>query len=225
MAFGEPYTAKALFRESKAIHNTVTCSNSDEIAGSMAGWERADAICERTNHEAMNKLITIKRISGERGITIIELLIGMAVMGVMSAIVVPALTGFLRTSNDRSLGADRGSLQSAVDGYRTSNSRLLPIHVVQGDTVTNKTIDINLCLPPEATFLNTASPKNNCVISMVALANGGFIANAAVIPSVSSDNLPGSAGSYTWVILSNGDVASFLQSTGEKVTSTNGVYP
>ncbi len=171
------------------------------------------------------KRLTSKVTSGERGITIIELLIGMAVMGVMSAIVVPALTGFLRASNDKSLNSDRGSIQSAVDGYRTSNSRLLPIHIYQGDTVTNKAIDINLCLQPEATALNTASPKNNCIISMVALANGGFLANASVIPSVSSDNLPGSVGSYTWVILSNGDVASFLQNTGAKVTSTDGVYP
>lgn len=146
-------------------------------------------------------------------------------MGVMSSIVVPALTGFLRASNDKSLGSDRGSIQSAVDGYRTSNSRLLPIFVYQGDTVTDKAIDINLCLPPEATALNTASPKNSCVISTIALANGGFLSDSLVIASTSSDNVPGGQGSYTWVILSNGDIASFLQSTGARATSTNGIYP
>lgn len=167
----------------------------------------------------------IKHIPGERGVTLIEMLIALAVFGVMSAMVVPALTGFLRTSNDRSLNSDKGSIQSAVDGYRTANSRLLPIHVYQGDTVTNQAITINLCLPPEATALNTSSPKNNCIISMAALATGGFVSNSFAIASASSDNVSGGQGSYTWVILSDGNVASFLKSTGERATITNGIYP
>lgn len=167
----------------------------------------------------------IKRISDDRGMTLIEILIALAVFGVMSAIVVPALTGFLRTSNDRSLNSDRGTVQSAVNGYRTSNSRLLPINVYQGDTVTNQAITINLCPAPEATVLNTSSPENNCIINMTALAVGGFLSDRLVIKSASSDNVSGGQGHYTWIIMSNGDVASFLKSTGERATSTNGVYP
>jgi prepilin-type N-terminal cleavage/methylation domain-containing protein len=56
---------------------------------------------------------------GRRGFTLIEIIIVMAVLGVLAAVVVPNVGGFVTRGKDRSFEADRRMLQSAVDAWRT----------------------------------------------------------------------------------------------------------
>jgi len=59
---------------------------------------------------------------GEKGFTLIEIIIVLAVMAVLAAVVVPNVTGFLGRGKERSWNADQGILQAAVDSWRTDIS-------------------------------------------------------------------------------------------------------
>lgn len=166
----------------------------------------------------------MKLLKKQGGVTIIEMLIVVAVIGILAAIAVPNLTGFLGTSKDQSWTSDKGSLQSAVDGYRSANSNLLPIKTETGDTVTTASSKINLCLATSATAMNTTVPKNNCAIDITALVTGGFLSSNSSVASASSDNVTGGSGSYTWVILANGEVTGFNKAANT-LGFTTGIYP
>lgn len=56
---------------------------------------------------------------GEKGFTLIEIIIVLAVLGVLAAVVVPNVSGFLGRGKERGWNSDRDTLQAAVDSYRT----------------------------------------------------------------------------------------------------------
>ncbi len=166
----------------------------------------------------------MKLLKKQGGVTIIEMLIVVAVIGILAAIAVPNLTGFLGTSKDQSWESDKGSLQSAVDGYRSANSNLIPIKTVTGDTVTTASSKINLCTATSATALATSVPKNNCAIDISALVTGGFLSSVTSVASASTDNESTATGSYTWILMANGEVTGFNKTANTKGL-TAGVYP
>ncbi len=150
------------------------------------------------------------------------MLIVVAVIGILAAIAVPNLTGFLSTSKDEGIKSDKSSLQSAVDGYRSANPNKIPVKVEVGDTVTTSAVGITNCLVNSSVALRISSPKNNCFIDLDALATGGFLSSATSVKSASSDNTVGGAGLYSWVIMSNGEITAFEKATGLKVVILNG---
>ena len=114
------------------------------------------------------------RQQSQAGVTIIEMLIVVAVIGVLSGIVVPSLTGFLSTSERNAIASDKGSLQSALDGYRSANANKIPILIETGETTTTEATRITACFRTSAGGLRVTPPKNNCFIDLAALAKGGF---------------------------------------------------
>lgn len=164
------------------------------------------------------------KLKKQEGVTIIEIVLVVAVIGILAAIAVPNLTGFLGTSKDQSWTSDKSSLQSAVDRYRSANLKLIPIKVETGDTVTTASSKISLCLATSATAMNTTVPKNNCAIDVAALVTGGFLPSATSVKSASSDNVTIGTGSYTWVILGNGEVTGFNRAANT-LGFTTGIYP
>ena len=56
---------------------------------------------------------------GSRGFTLIEIIIVLAVIGVLAAIAIPNVTGFLSQGKHSAFDADQRILQAAVDGWRT----------------------------------------------------------------------------------------------------------
>ena len=118
-----------------------------------------------------------KRIRGERGFTLVELLVVMAVMAVLIAIVIPNLTGFLGMGKSRSYEADRRTIQAAVDAYFTDEDH------------PNTWPSVASSAPYTITF--------------------GYLTGENLLretPKSSGDATP--AGSYTWLIDSNGIVTT-----------------
>ena len=150
------------------------------------------------------------------------MLIVVAVIGILAAIAVPSLTGFLSTSKEESVKSDKGSLQSAVDGYRSANSNLIPIKVEVGDTATTSAVNITSCLPNSAGSLRTSPPKNNCFLDLAALATGGFLSSAESVTSASVDNGENNTGLYSWVLMTNGEVTAYEKATGLRVIILGG---
>ncbi|MSQ13788.1 MAG: prepilin-type N-terminal cleavage/methylation domain-containing protein [Dehalococcoidia bacterium] len=86
---------------------------------------------------------------GQRGLSLIELAVIMAIMGVLAAIVVPNVGGFFvggffSAGQSQSYIGDQQTLQTAVNGFRTDSSN-----------VGNKN-------PTEANFKSKADATKNC---------------------------------------------------------------
>jgi prepilin-type N-terminal cleavage/methylation domain-containing protein len=134
----------------------------------------------------------------EGGFTLIEILIVLAVLGILMAVVVPNLTGFLGRGKDRAYESDRRVLQAAVDAYYT-------------DTLARPGT------PKYPTGNGTGGAAGtNTYINMTQLVQGKYLRD--VPQSASSDNPGGSGGSYSWYVDSNGLVQSVP-------TYVSGVYP
>ncbi len=133
------------------------------------------------------------------GFTLVEILIVLAVLGILAAVVVPNLTGFLGRGKDRSYTADQNTLQSAVNAYYT-DTLARPGKGAKYPTVNG----------------SGGTAGSNTYVNMTHLVSGNYL--TSVPTSSSTDNPGGSAGTYSWYVDANGLVQS-------SPTYVSGVYP
>jgi len=181
---------------------------------------------------------------GEKGFTLIEIIIVLAVMAVLAAVVVPNVTGFLGRGKERSWNADQGILQAAVDSWRTDIGNRVgnpwptigALNAGIGGTIGDPADGGT----PDGDFVDAAD--TNSFIDIAALATGNYIKGADAVKSalkdatnIGSTNTNDPSGSYAWYIDSNGVVQSWYPAddtlgtsvdidTGEKGFQTD-IYP
>ena len=66
----------------------------------------------------MNRLRQI--LKGERGFTLVEMIVVIAIMGVMTAVAVPVVTNNLSKSKERAYAQDLAMIQTSIDSYFTA---------------------------------------------------------------------------------------------------------
>jgi len=134
----------------------------------------------------------------EGGFTLIEILVVLAVLGIMAAVVVPNMTGFLGRGKDRAYETDRRVLQASVDAYYT-------------DTLARPGT------PKYPTGNGSGgSAGTNTYINASHLVSGKYLREAP--QSAGSNNGASGSGSYSWYVDADGLVQS-------APAYASGVYP
>ena len=70
----------------------------------------------------MMKAIWKRRASDERGFTLVEMLVVIAILGILAAVAVFALGGTSSTSKEAACKTDRQTVQAAADAYAADNN-------------------------------------------------------------------------------------------------------
>lgn len=152
----------------------------------------------------------------QQGVTLIELLITLSVLGVLAAIVVPSLSGFSDRGKSRAYDSDRNTLQVAVDGWRTDvtlrDTRPWPILV--GSTSCLGAVNL--------ADGSLTTPGCDPYLDIAALATEDYIKDSASVRSAKTNvnttatNTP--SGQYGWFLDNTGNVNSYPP-------FSEGVYP
>ncbi len=157
---------------------------------------------------------------GEKGFTLVEIIIVLAVMAVLAAVVIPNVTGFLGRGKERGWAADRDILQAAVDSYRTDiNQRagnpwptLGGLIGTPADTAngTANTTDGDYGDVGDNDTIQETGEDLNSFINIAALANGGYLKSDKTVKSanklLNTTANQTVSGSYGWYINSTGVV-------------------
>jgi prepilin-type N-terminal cleavage/methylation domain-containing protein len=167
---------------------------------------------------------------GNKGFTLIEILIVLALLAILAAVVVPNLTGFLTRGGERAYNTDRDTIQTAVDAYKVD-------HVVGGkyqDPI--KGADKSKGGKPQWNDTNgngvrdsgedwktVGGVKTNAYfIKFEELVNKKYLAE--IPQSASRDNKSGLKGSYGWYVDANGKVNAYYYPSVNKY-GYQGIYP
>ena len=140
---------------------------------------------------------------GEKGFTLVEIIIVLAVLAVLAAVVIPNVTGFLGRGKERGWGADRDILQAVVDSYRTDITKRAgnpwpTVGGIKGPLADNAT--------PDGIDIGTEST----VIKLSLLVTDNYIKSSEAVKSFaySTGTETGAdqtvVGSYVWYIDTNG---------------------
>jgi len=141
---------------------------------------------------------------GQRGFTLIEILIVLAVLAVLAAIVVPNVSGFLGRGKARSFESDQRILQAAVDAWRTD------IESRKGGKW--PTVSEGKGALADADTDGVDIGTDSTVLDIAELSSDGYIAGTDVVRSFAysagtetgATNTP--IGSYIWYVNSSGRV-------------------
>jgi prepilin-type N-terminal cleavage/methylation domain-containing protein len=176
---------------------------------------------------------------GEKGFTLVEIIIVLAVMGVLAAVVIPNVSGFLGRGKERSWDADRNILQAAVDSYRTDISKrsgnpwptlgaLIGTPTDSGngsaDTSDGDYTDLG---DEDINYEPTDGEDLNSFIDIGALATEGYLKSNKMVKSADTRlNTTANntiSGSYGWYINTTGIVdAIYWNDTNEDSTVDSG---
>ena len=157
---------------------------------------------------------------GEKGFTLVEIIIVLAVMAVLAAVVIPNVTGFLGRGKERGWAADRDILQAAVDSYRTDiNQRagnpwptLGGLIGTPADTAngTANATDGDYGDVGDKDINQETGEDLNSLIDIAALVNEGYLKNDKTVKSanklLNTTANQTVSGSYGWYINSTGVV-------------------
>lgn len=147
----------------------------------------------------------VKRVLvSEKGFSMVELAVVLAIMSVLAAIAVPNLTGFLSKGAEQSYNADVDALETAVDSYRTeaTGAGYPTLNAVQGTSAGD-------C--PTGDGDSVPSGIDDCPwIDIGQLATDGYLKSDGAVESADStkNETATSSGSYGYYIDQNGEVQS-----------------
>lgn len=155
----------------------------------------------------------------QKGFTLIELIIVLAVMGVLASIVAPSVVGYLGQGKERGWQADQRTLNLAVAGWRGDvTKRASDPWPTIGARSTSDNISGTIGDPVDGNgdgdFMDASD--NNTFIDIKELADENYLDGADAVKSalvaathLGTTNTNSPSGSYAWYIDSKGRVQSW----------------
>ncbi len=152
---------------------------------------------------------------GEKGFTLIEIIIVLAVMGILAAVVVPNVSGYIGRSKERGWEADRNLLQASVDSWRTDISKRTAnpwptLGGLIGTPTDGPVADGDFADVGDKDAIRETGEDLNSFIDIGALATDGYLKSAKTVKSADKRLLTTAtntvSGSYGWFIDSTGVV-------------------
>ena len=167
----------------------------------------------------------------EKGFTLIEILIAIALLGILSAVVIPNVTGYLSKGEEQAFKSDVASVQAAVDNYygdptnrgasgANKGKKLYPLKGTEAEKVSGGTI-----LSTDGLVWTTATVGFLIDFTKLVGTSGNYL--KSVPASVAVDNGTSYTGSYAYYVDTNGKVGT--KWTGDRTNAANaqvaGIYP
>ncbi len=172
---------------------------------------------------------------GEKGFTLIEIMIVLSVLAILAAVIVPNVAGYLGRSKERAWDADRNVLQAAVDSYRTDIGKRSGNAWPTSD---NKTIGKPVVTDNATDGIASGATNRKGIIDIGVLADESYLKSADAVKSARTGSSYHStagntvSGSYVWYIDSKGVVHSMCfavtsdgSASGWKDDFVSNVYP
>lgn len=169
-----------------------------------------------------------------KGFTLIELIIVLAVLGVLAAIVVPNVSGFLEQGKQRAFDSDEKILQASVDAWRTDFANRAGN---SWPTVGGVTGTPSIGSGGSGVF-GSGTGGINSIINIASLNTGNFIRGTDAVKSFRYGTVTGAAGatnspigSYYWFVNSTGEVTGWYDANSNNAVDSGetgyqtGMYP
>ncbi|MHB1421175.1 MAG: type II secretion system protein [Bacillota bacterium] len=72
----------------------------------------------------------LQRSKDEKGFTLIELMVVVAILGILAAVAIPKFSSSTTTAKKSKVKADLGTIESAISMYKSENNDLAPAAIV-----------------------------------------------------------------------------------------------
>lgn len=129
----------------------------------------------------MSKLL---KKAADRGFTLIELMIVVAIIGILAAIAIPKFADLITKSKESSAKGSLGAVRSAVSIYYSDTEGIFPGLLAEGLTTSNKYLDAvpGVTIPPVPAYSNPGHTNSTTITTWPAAMGdtGGWYYNSSI---------------------------------------------
>jgi len=122
-----------------------------------------------------------------KGFTLIELMIVVAIIGILAAVAIPKFANLIRQANEASCKGNLGAIRSALSIYYGANEGLWPVTIKHADFTSSYMAEIPTAKPGDGTASATVSVEETGTAACDGSGGGGWWYNNGAAGSNTTD--------------------------------------